>query len=71
MHELGVAQEKEESDVGIVGMAAPIMHEGRAVGAVGVTLPAPVTQAARISGEVRNAAKAVTRQYEPWADEIW
>lgn len=71
VHETGIAQENEESDVGIVGIAAPILVDGRAVGAVGITMPAPVANVPRISGEVRNAARQIARDHENWANEIW
>ena len=67
----GVAVEREESTVGTVALAAPVLSEGRVVAAVGVTMAAPVSNTARTSAHVRTAAQAISREHEAWAAEIW
>jgi DNA-binding IclR family transcriptional regulator len=67
----GVAVEREESTIGTVGLAAPILSEGHVVAAVGVTMPAPISNTARTSALVRAAAQAISRDHEAWAKEIW
>ena len=63
VRETGLAHESEESVLGLIGVAAPIMLEGRAVGAVGVTLRAPAAPTARIVGEVRAAARSISQRH--------
>lgn len=67
----GVAMEKEESTMGIIGIAAPIMLDGRAVGAVGLTMPAPATHIPKLSAAVRAAAAGISADHAQWAEEIW
>lgn len=67
----GVAYENEEDRLGVCGFAAPIMLDGRAVAAVSLSVPAPVTNAPRLSGAVREAAAKVSHDYSTWASEIW
>lgn len=74
VRETGLAQESEESVLGLVGIAAPIMLDGRAVGAVGVTLRAPATPAtpfARLAGEVRAAARTISQRHAELVYEMW
>lgn len=67
----GVAMDKEESTLGIIGIAAPVMLDGRAVAAVGLTMPAPATNVPRLASAVRTAAAAVSRDHARWAEELW
>lgn len=71
VRESGVAHEQEESVLGLIGLAAPIMLQGRPVGAVGVTLRAPATQLARHAGEVRSAARAISARHAELAYQTW
>lgn len=71
VRESGVAHEREESVLGLIGVAAPIMFQGRPVGAVGVTLNAPATQVARYAGEVRNAARVISQRHSELAYATW
>lgn len=71
IRETGLAHENEESVLGLVGIAAPIMLDGRAVGAVGVTVRAPSTQLARVAGEVRNAARLISQRHSELLYATW
>lgn len=67
----GVALDKEETALGTVGFAAPIIAEGKVIAAVGVTMPAPIANTARTSAHVRAAAEAISVDHANWAKETW
>lgn len=69
--ETGVAHESEESVLGLVGLAAPVMLDGRAVGAIGITLRAPASPNPRLIGEVRAAARTISQRYAELHDATW
>jgi len=71
IRETGLAHEQEESVVGLVGVAAPIMLDGLAVGAVGVTLRAPATQITRYTSDVRSAARIISERHAMLIHETW
>jgi len=71
IRETGLAHEQEESVLGLIGVAAPIMLDGRPVGAVGVTVRAPATQIARCAGDVRAAARTISERHAALIHETW
>ena len=71
VRETGLAHEREESVRGLIGLAAPIMLDGRPVGAVGVTLRAPATLTARHAADVRAAARIISQRHAELIYETW
>lgn len=67
----GVAFEQEETTLGVAGVAAPVMLEGRAVAALSVSLRPPLAHAQRIAVQVKAAAAAISREHAAWSDSIW
>lgn len=58
-----VAFDREEVQVGLVCVAAPILHEGRAIGAISVSGRATQFNSLAISTQVRATAIAISRSY--------
>lgn len=71
IRERGIAYEYEESTLGIVRIAAPVIYRQQAVGAICVAAPAPVTTAPKLAACVREAAAAASRDYAQLREQMW
>lgn len=60
----GVAYDREESTLGVVCVAAPILHRGRAVAALSITGPRSRFDPSRVAGAVSVASLGVARALE-------
>lgn len=71
VRERGIAFDREELALGVVGVAAPVMFNGLAIAAVSVSMPAPTSEEARVGAQVREAALRISKDYARMHSEIW